>query len=55
MTEWALVLVILLANGEQHSVEIGPLPGCNALISALPVMQLNAQLVVLQAQCVRRE
>ena len=55
MTEWALVLVILLANGEQHSLKIGPLPGCNALISALPAKQLDAQLIVLQAQCRRKE
>ena len=55
MTEWAFVLVILLANGEQHSLEVGPLPGCNALISALPARQLDAQLIVLQAECVRRE
>ena len=55
MTGWALVLSLLLPTGEQHSLELGPLPACNFLISALPARQFDALIVVLRAECVRKE
>ena len=57
MTEWVLVLSVVLASGDQHHVDIGPLPGwgCSTLVEALPVKAVRAPVGTVRVECKLRK
>ena len=56
MWEW-MILSVALASGQQHRIDVGPLPPgvCTALIKTLPVSAVHSPVGIMRADCLVKE